>query len=181
MSKNVLLSLSFCLFFTLQTLVGQGSKDLPNLRHQIQLGYPVEIGLGLEIPKAAIHFSYNGTYRFNPYFASETQLSYSGANFNRNSATFARDGGTLQSLNVLTGGRVLLFREESSFRVYGNALIGGFYYSSSEFNADNELNQNDGFGIGISLGLFALINQSWNVGISIETRNFLILKAGYTF
>lgn len=178
MKRCTLFILVFCFFTVTSSLFGQ-TKNL--VSHQAQLGFPVEIGLSVEIPARGIHISYNPTYKINPFVAIESQLSYSFADFRRNSATFARDGGNLQSLNLLVGGRIYLFNEEKLIRFYGNLLLGGLYYSSSEFNNLNELNTDNGFGVGVSLGLYALIVNKVSVGISVETRNFLVFKAGYLF
>ena len=181
MTRFLLYLLPFCFLTKSFSLLGQAKTDENLIRHQAHLGYPIEIGLSLEIPIRGIHFSYNPTIKINQFIAAEGQLSYSFADFRRNNATFSRDGGNLQSLNFLVGGRLLLFREEQLLRFYGNIMLGGFYYSSSEFNTLNELNQDNGFGLGLSLGLYALIDNHWSAGVSVETRNFVVFKVGYIF
>ncbi len=156
-------------------------EEIPTFRHQVKIGYPIEIGLGLNFPKTGVHISYNPTYKLMDFISAEGQISYNYTDFERNSSTFARDGGDSQSLNVLVGGRLYVLGESSPIRIYVNAMTGLVQFMASEFNADGELVEDNGYSIGLSTGVYIQYNNTWSAGASLETRNFLVLRAGYTF
>lgn len=156
-------------------------EEIPRFRHQAKLGYPVEIGLSFEFPKTGMHISYNPTYKMTDFLSVEGQASFTYADFERNSSTFARDGGVSQSLNFLAGGRVYILGENGPIRFYVNAMVGVLQFVTSEFNIDGNLVNDVGYGLGFSSGFFTQYNNTWSLGVSLETRNFLILRAGYTF
>lgn len=171
------------LFFGTNHLSAQSyqNDEIPKFRHQIKLGFPMEIGLTAEIPSTGIHLSYNPTYKLTNYFYAEAQGSYTYADFERSSNTFARDGGDAQSLNFLVGGRIYLFGEQRTFRFYTHVLAGLLQFSYAEFDAADELQENSGYSFGFSTGVFAQYRNQWSLGLTLETRNFIILRGGYTF
>ena len=177
----LLISIFLSIFFTALHSQSYNGEELPRFRHQVKIGYPIDIGLELAFPKTGIHIGYNPTYKLHQYFAVEGQISYAYGDFNRNAGTFSRDGGDSQSLNALLGLRIYLLGESSRLRLYGNAMAGIGQFVLTEYNSIGTLNTDSYVGLGVSIGTYMQFRNQWSIGISLETAFSLVLKAGYTF
>jgi hypothetical protein len=83
--------------------------------------------------------------------------------------------GRILSVNALYGGRYYIINPEKNVSVFINGLVGGAFIAES----GDDYTENR-FGLGYSAGVFGDINR-FILGISVESFNSFILKAGYSF
>lgn len=157
-----------CLFFLLVTLSTYAQEKDFSISPFVGVTMPIlDNGVGAY---AGINTSYSITSRF----AIEGQVSY--LNTKVNSSFLSGNEGVINSANALVGGRVYLSPQEKKTRFYLNALVGGNYSKESV----NSIEGDTEFTLGFSGGGFVQI-KNFIVGLSYETPQNIVLKAGYNF
>jgi len=139
----------------------------------------VVVGVGTPMLDNGIgfHVGYNPSFSVHEYFAVEGQLSYFYTNLT--GSFISGNTGTVQSVNLLTGGRLYFTSEDKNVRPYINLLIGGMY--NREFmERIGGSNTTSEFGLGGSAGAYVNISR-FVIGLSLDTPQNFILKVGYTF
>ncbi|MEL6922794.1 MAG: hypothetical protein AAFO94_02020 [Bacteroidota bacterium] len=122
----------------------------------------------------ALHLGFNPAYALSSRFSVEGQLSYLRTQIT--GSFLSGNKGHNNSVNLLAGGRLYLNAEEKNTRIYLNALLGGTYSRETI----NEQKRDGILGLGFSGGLHFSFS-SWVIGVSLDTPQHLLLKAGYTF
>ena len=120
------------------------------------------------------HMGMNPTYLLSSKVSIEGQISYLYTKIT--SSFLSGKERKSQSINTLAGGRFYLNSEERTNRFYLNLLI-GLNYNKEEFN---NVKQSGEFGVGLSGGGFFEFNK-FVIGLSYDTPQNLVLKAGYVF
>lgn len=120
------------------------------------------------------HIGINPSYLLSPKVSIEGQVSYLYTKIT--SSFLSGKERKSQSINTLAGGRLYLNSEKRINRFYLNLLI-GLNYNKEEFN---NVKQSGEFGVGLSGGGFLEFNK-FVVGLSYDTPQNLVLKAGYVF
>ena len=122
-----------------------------------------------------VHAGINPSLPLTERLSAEGQISYAYANV---SASFlAGNKGQVHTAHALVGPRLYLSPAEHSTRVYINVLTGLNY---TQADADNSAFAGGGYGLGLSGGAFLAFNRI-TVGLSYETRQHTVLKAGFVF
>lgn len=120
------------------------------------------------------HIGVNPSFSVSEYFAVEGQLSY--VNTSIKSSFLSGDTGKVHSVNGLVGSRLYFTPQDAKVRPYINALVGGLYNHEVMDRIDSEPE----FRLGFSGGAFVKIDR-FVVGLSFDTPENVIFKAGYTF
>jgi hypothetical protein len=120
------------------------------------------------------HLGINPAYPVSEHFYVEGQLSYL---YTRVGASFlSGEQANIHAFNALAGGRLYLNKEMQTNRFYLNLLLGGNFQQERK---DSETSGHD-FGPGFSAGSF-LQREAFLLGLSYDTPQNLVLKAGYVF
>lgn len=120
-----------------------------------------------------VHAGINPSLSLTERLSAEGQISYAYASV---SASFlAGNKGQIHTVNALAGPRLYLSPAAHSTRVYINVLT-GLNYTEDDVStvAGGE------YGLGLSGGAFLAFNRV-TVGLSYETQQHTVLKAGFVF
>lgn len=163
-NTKILLQIYILLLFSIVVKAQNKKMELSTT-----IGFVINHG---ELDNQFQEISNGGHLGFNLYstkekrFKSDLQLSM---NISGNSSS------SLLSINGLYGGRYYFTKPDKSTAIFGNALIGGAYISEI---GDDFIESS--FGLGYSVGVFMDLKKIV-LGISSESFNNFILKAGYKF
>ena len=153
-------------------------KVVKTEQHSLRVGFPIYI---FDMPGFAAHVGYDINYPLNKRWDIEGLISYSLQNFNRSDAPLGRDGGKLSSINVLGGVRFYLFKGERKSATFLNVLVGYANVQDHVYNADGILNKDKFHSFGYSTGIYQILKNGINLGVSFDAYGSVVLKIGYTF
>ena len=178
--KNTLIFV--LLFFSFATLQAQ-EDNLDPRTNLISIGYPAGV---FDSPDFGIFVGYNKEWVRKKRFSWEAQASFAYSDFDRDSGTFAHDGGNIYSMILLVGPRFYLNKPSRNTRVYFNLLLGPGYVFISEYRNDGVaagefLSEEKAITIGHSLGAYLQFRNKLVIGVGYETFASPVLKLGYKF
>ena len=116
----------------------------------------------------------NPAFKIAPIFSLEAQASYM---YTYISGSFlSGEKRHLHVSSVVLGFRLYFLKEDKNVRPYISAMAGYNYYSESGGNISTST-----FQLGLSGGAFVEFKKKWNVGLSYDTPQHLVLKGAYVF
>lgn len=121
-----------------------------------------------------VHLGINPSYALFSHLSVEGQLSF--IHTNVNGAFISGNEEKVNAGNALVGGRLYFTAPEKNLRPYLNLLLGGNYTRQKRDGGEITAN----FGPGISIGGF-LEMRKLLVGLSFDTPQNIVLKAGFSF
>lgn len=121
-----------------------------------------------------VHLGVNPSYALFSHLSLEGQLSYIHTDI---SGAFISGGEEkVNAGNALVGGRLYFTAPEKKLRPYLNLLLGGNYTQEKREGGETTANFGPGFSVG---GFFEI--QRFLVGVTFDSPQNIILKAGYIF
>jgi len=116
----------------------------------------------------------NPSKDLNRFIKAEMQINY---NYTTISSSFVSGRtGSVNSGNVLVGGRLSFMPSEKPNRIYVNALIG----ANLSREMKDGLETQDDLLFGLSSGVYVKLKQ-FAVGAGVEAPAYFFVRAGYTF
>ncbi len=167
----------FALFLSLSSNAQRGEEG--KVYHSIHLGYPFDI---FDSPDFGFHLAYNPHTSYTDRISLEAQLSYTRGNFDQDDNSFAHNGGFIETISALAGGRYYFTKEEKKNQIYFNLLIGYSFLTDEELSNDGSVSTTKKQSlIGYSTGLYLRNKQNIIFGLAAETNLAITAKIGWQF